>query len=291
MTQHTKVILANIGLFLVAAIWGGGFIAGKAALSEYDPFFILAIRFLGAALLTGILFFPAIRHSPFSHVKRSILLGVVQFTGLAVQLIGLRHTTAGKQAFLIASYVMFVPLIAWILLKKHPKKRDFLAAFLTLIGVGFMSLSETFSIHLGDGLSLLFALIFGLQIVLTGIFAHDIPPLRLSFFQFLSAGILATIMVLSTNKLPHSCSLPTFYSLLYLVVANTVIAFTIQNAAQKYASETTTSILLSLESVFGFLFSVWIFHEPISFRVIIGCILIFCAVLLSKIPTKERQKG
>lgn len=283
MEKKEKIILANIGLLVTAAIWGGGFIAGKVALAEYSPFFILTIRFWGAAVLCGILFFPTLRSSNLPAVKYGMLLGAVQFAGLSLQLIGLDHTTAGKQSFLIATYVIFVPFLAWLILKKRPQKTDIAAAVLTIIGVGFMSLNESFSLSFGDSLSIGFALVFGLQIVLTGVFARNIHPLQLSFFQFLSSGTLAAIVTFFCGELPKGCSMPTLQSLLYLVIANTVIAFSIQNAAQKYASETTAAILLSLESVFGFFFSICFLHEKITARVVIGCVLIFCAVLLSKI--------
>lgn len=291
MEKKQYIFFANLGLFFTAAIWGGGFIAGKVALAEYSPFTILFFRFSGAALLSGILFFPILRRSDRDTIKKGLLLGIVQFSGLSLQLAGLRLTTAGKQSFLIASYVVFVPLLAFVLLRKPLKKVDLAAAILTLTGVGFMSLGSGFSIAPGDSLSIGFALVFAFQIVLTGIFARHNDPLQLSFFQFLSSAVLSGIAMTLSQQLPTACSLSTLYSLIYLVAANTVLAFTLQNLSQKYASETTAAILLSLESVFGFFFSVWLLKEPVTVRVLLGCALIFCAVLLSKIQSALHLAG
>lgn len=291
MEKKHYVFFANLGLLLTAAIWGGGFIAGKVALAEYSPFTILFFRFSGAALLSGILFFPVLRRSPVDTIRKGLLLGIVQFAGLSLQLAGLRLTTAGKQSFLIASYVVFVPLLAFLLLRRPLRKTDLAAALLTFASVGFMSLGSGFSIAPGDSLSIGFALVFALQIILTGIFAHQNDPLQLSFFQFLSSAVLSGAAMVLSDQLPSGCAASTLYSLVYLVAANTVLAFTLQNISQRYASETTAAILLSLESVFGFFFSVAFLKEPVTARVLFGCALIFCAVLLSKIQSALQLIG
>lgn len=290
MSAKQQSILANLGLLLAAAIWGGGFLAGKFALAEYEPFTILAFRFLGSALCLGLIFCRSLRHTAKNVAKKGMLLGILQFVGLSVQLAGLDRTTPGKQSFLIASYVMFVPFLSCFLLRKRINGRELLAAILTLAGIGCISLNESLTIGLGEGLSVGFAFLFALQIVLVSIFARNEDPIRLSFFQFLSAGLLASVTALLTDGIPQSCSLLTLGSLLYLIVPNTVLAFTIQNVAQRYTSETATAILLSLESMFGFLFSVWFLKEPVTAKVVLGCILIFAAVLLSKIDAAQFLK-
>ena len=287
MNTKKQTILANFGLLLAAAIWGGGFLAGKYALDEYPPFTILSFRFLGASLCIGILFYKQLRHISKSSIQKGCILGILQFVGLSVQLAGLNATTAGKQAFLVASYVMFVPFLAYFILKKRLQTQDGIAAILTLFGIGCISLSGDFSINVGDMLSILFALIFAFQIIFVGAFVRNENPIQLSFFQFLSAGILATIVMLCVDGIPKSCNTTTLYSLLYLIVLNTVVAFTIQNVAQRYTSETTASILIALESFFGFLFSILFLQEPITPKVILGCILIFSAVIISKLNMKK----
>lgn len=287
MNTKKQTILANFGLLLAAAIWGGGFLAGKYALDEYPPFTILSFRFLGASLCIGILFYKQLRHISKSSIQQGCILGILQFVGLSVQLAGLNATTAGKQAFLVASYVMFVPFLAYFILKKRLQTQDVIAAILTLFGIGCISLCGDFSINFGDMLSILFALIFAFQIIFVGAFVRNENPIQLSFFQFLSAGILATIVMLCVDGIPKSCNTTTLYSLLYLIVLNTVVAFTIQNVAQRYTSETTASILIALESFFGFLFSILFLQEPITPKVILGCILIFSAVIISKLNMKK----
>lgn len=273
-------IAADSALFLVAMIWGGGFIAAKAALAERSAVYILAFRFLGAALLMGILFFKKIRSAGRTTVICGCLVGAMHFVGQSVQLLGLERTTAGKQAFIIASYVVFVPFLSWLLFHNKPTKSVIFAGVIVLIGISLISLNGDLHVQSGDVLSLLFACIFALQIVLTGKFVKNVEVLPMTFYQFLTAGFLAFVVTLFTGAGKESMSSGAVGGILYLIVLNTVVAFTIQNIAQKYTSDSHAAILISLESVFGLLLSVWIYREPVSFKMLAGCILVFCAVIL-----------
>jgi len=263
--------------------------AAKIALTGFSAFQILSFRFCGSAILLGTLFHKIIRQSNPSTIKRGLLLGVLQFTGQSVQLIGLHYTTPGKQAFLLASYVVFVPFISWFIIKIKPSLKSILAAIVTLSGVGLLSFNEQLSISLGDSLSLLFALLFALQIVVIGLFAKNLDPLQFSFFQFLSSGILSLLALVVTKNPTPVFSLATVGGLLYLVIGCTVFAFTVQNISQRYTSDASASILLSLECVFGFLISVHYGTEQVNTKMIIGCFLIFGAVLFSKLDFPKKQ--
>lgn len=288
MEQKKQAVLADIALLLVAAIWGLGFLAGAGAIQSFPPFRVLAFRFGGAAILMFCFFHKHILKTEKEKIKKGLLLGIVQFIGLSLQLTALRYTTPGKQAFLVTSYVAFVPFISWVMIKKKPTVKAVLAGLVTLTGVGLLSINESFTIGLGDSLSIVFAIIFGLQIVITGLFAKDINPFALAFFQFLSAGFLACMVSIAVgDTMPVHPSWYSVGSVIYLIVANTVIAFTVQNIAQKYVSDTHTSVIISTESVFGILFSALLLGERMKLRGAVGCVLIFGAVMLSKLDWKE----
>ena len=123
MDKNKAVFLADLGLMIVAAIWGGGFIAAKYALAEYTPFVVLAIRFIGSALLTAVVFWKTIKKSKLSVIKKGMTIGLVYVIGISMQTIGLKYTSASKQAFLISLYVVFVPFISWAIIKnvQHQK--------------------------------------------------------------------------------------------------------------------------------------------------------------------------
>lgn len=281
-----KALFADITLLLVAIIWGGGFIAAKIALSSVTPFYLLSFRFLCSGLLLGIVFFNRMLKIDRRSLVSGIILGVFLYVGQTFQTVGLKYTTAGKQSFLIASYTIVVPFISWLLTKNKPDIYSILSGFLTLIGIGFISLQQNLSIGYGDSLTLMFAVVFAFQIVLIGIYARNIDPIHLTTTQLLTAGTLTLISALIFEPNIKFINSQSIMSISYLVIFNTTIAFLVQNIAQKYTSDTHTSIIISLESVFGCFLAILIMGEVFTKKMIIGCILIFLAVILSKVKDK-----
>ncbi len=280
--SKNKSFLADIALFLAAVIWGGGFVAGKWALISLTPFYISTFRFLGSAILLAAIFHRHLKQMPKSIKKAGMLIGTLLFLGQFIQVTALQYTTASKQAFIIASYTVFVPFLSWIILKKKPTYYAIIAGIMTMAGIGILSLNGNFSISIGDGLSLLYAMMFGLQIVLLGLFMKEMNVIQFTIIQFLTAGILSMGCAICFEKIPQVLSKETIAGVFYLIVFNTTIAFTIQNIAQKYTSDTHTSILLSMEALFGVIFSVLLLKEEFTIKMIFGAILIFIAVILSK---------
>ena len=268
-------------LFVVAIIWGGGFIAGKVALETATPQWILFVRFGLAALVIGLLFFKTIKKSGISCMGWGFALGFIQFVALFIQLFALQYTTTAKQSFLAATYVLFTPFIAWLLLRKKITRFDYLASVLALAGVALLSLRGSQEIQIGDFITLGFSIAFSVQIVLIGKVSRDHEIIPLTFYQVLGTAIFSGLAVLFTGLPDGGVSIRSALGMLYLGILNTAVAFGLQNFAQRYTSEAHAALLLSLESVFGLAFSVLFYHEIITLQMGLGCGLIFIALLVS----------
>ena len=120
MEDKKKMLLADLALLLAAACWGGGFVAGDIAASHFTPFFIMSIRFTGAALFMGLLFRRHVKNSSKEDWKAGMILGGMIFIAQPIQIIALRYTSPSKQAFLITTYVVIVPFVSWLVLRKRP---------------------------------------------------------------------------------------------------------------------------------------------------------------------------
>ena len=271
-----KTLLADLALITVALIWGVGFIASKAALVTITPLWVMTFRFLGSGVLLLILFLKRVRRLD----KRTVLMGMVvgsfMFTGMVFQTIGLDHTTASNQAFLIPSYVVLVPFVSWMMTRVKPRALDVAAALLTFAGVAVISLKPDFSMNLGDALTLIFAVVYSFQIVFLGLFVKETDVMSFTVVQMLTAGGLSLFAALVFAPPLDG-------------VFNTALAFLIQNIAQQYTTSTHASLLISLESVFGLIVSVIFLHDPFGPRMALGCGLVFAAVLLSKLELKKEK--
>lgn len=279
--SYITPFMANAILLSVAIIWGGGFIAGKVALESSTPQWILFIRFGLASLCMALLFFRRIQNASATCIKWGILLGLLQFVGLYIQLFALQYTTTAKQSFLAATYVLFTPFAAWLIFHKKITAYSCIAAVLALLGIAFLSLRGSQEIQIGDFITLGFALVFSVQIVLMGKLSQEHEIISLTFFQLLSAAVFAGTAALLSGVPTAAVTLRSGLGILYLGVVNTAVAFGLQNFAQRFTSESQAALILSLESVFGLLFSIWFYDAVVTWQMGVGCVLIFAALMVS----------
>lgn len=276
---------------MTAAIWGGGFIAGKMALTGFDPATVVALRYGIGALLCGIFFGKRVKNTSKIVIKKGITIGLVQVTGQIIQLVGLQYTSSTNQSFLCSSYVAFVPFISWVMIKKRPKAKAFAGGITALAGIGLISLKDSLTIGIGDSLSVLFAVIFGIQIVMIGMLTDkDTDVAGLTFFQMFTAAVVGLAVCLMTGGPVIDLQREGIFGILYLGVLNTFIAFMAQNHAQKYTTDTAAALIMSMESLFGFLFSVLYYHEIITIRFLLGSLLCFTAVLINTLDIRKGKK-
>ena len=290
MNEKKKMLYADLAILLAAALWGVGFIAGDMAAKAFPAFWIMAIRFTGAAAFMGILFRRHVKNSDKNDIKAGLILGSILFVAQPFQIIGLKYTSPSKQAFLLASYVVIVPFVSWLVLKKRPQMKAFAAGGLALCGIGLISLSGRAMIEFGDMLSLIFALLYSFMIVATGICAKKTNPLAMSFYQYLTTGILSIIASFLVEDMPQMLPKTAFIGLLYLMTLNTVGAYTIQNVAQRHTTDTHAAVLISTESVIGYFCGVVLYGDPFTPRVLLGGMIVFGAVLLSVLNWGEILK-
>lgn len=290
MDEKKKMMLADLALLLAAACWGGGFVAGDIAAENFSPFFIMAVRFAGAALFMGILFRRHVANGTKEERKAGMILGSLLFIAQPVQIIALKYTSPSKQAFLITTYVIIVPFLSWLIFRQRPAVRTFVAGVLALIGIGLISLSGSLGIELGDGLTLLFSLMYSFIIIMTGILAKRVDPLAMSFYQYLTTGILSIGATLLFEERITEFPPVAIGALAYLLLISTVGAYTLQNVAQRYTSDTHSAVLLSTESVIGYFCGVVLYGDPFTPRVLIGGLIVFSAVLLSVVEWEKILK-
>ena len=292
MNDTLKRILPKFALFSAALIWGSSFFIVKNTVDIFPTNFLLAIRFTIGCLLLCVLFPKKLTQLNRTCLWQGIVLGLLIFTAYCIQTIGLTDTTPGKNAFLTAAYCILVPFLYWITDKRRPDLYNFSAAFLCLAGIGLVSFDGNFSMRFGDAMTLISALFFAAHIVAGARFGGKSDPILLTILQFGTAAVCSWVLGFTTETFPKEIPLNAALGLLYLAVFATTIALLLQNIGLKYADPTSGAILLSLESVFGVLFSMLFYQERLTLRLGAGFLLIFIAVILSETKLSFlRKKG
>lgn len=279
--RHTQA-LAACGLLLTALIWGFAFVVVKNSLDLIPPIYMLAFRFTIASAALALILFRRLRRITRRDLQSGAILGVFLFAAYALQTIGCQYTTAGKNAFLTTIYVILVPFLHWLINRRRPDLYVIGGALLAMVGIGLLSLQGEGGIALGDLLTLLCGIFFAVHIVYIDRYTLAQDPAILTVLQLATAAVLSFLLApLIDGPFPAQALHPEAVTgMLYLGLLSTMLGFLLQNVGQKYTTPSTASLLLSFESVFGVLFSTLFLHEAMTARMLLGCLLMFIAVLL-----------
>ena len=272
----------RLALLTAAVIWGSSFIVMKDTVDHIPVFQLLAIRFTLAGLLLALLFRKRLMTSGKQLLSHGAVCGVLLLSAYATQTFGLMTTTPGTNAFLTAVYCVMVPFMAWGFHRKRPTSYNWVAAVLCIAGIGLISLSGDLSIGLGEGLTLLSGVFYALHIMALSHFGERDDPVALTIVQFVVVALLSWAATLLTERGAAFPAPAVWPQLLYLTVFATAATLVLQSVGQSLTPPSQSAILLSLESVFGVLFSVMLGKESLTLQLGCGFALIFVSVIISE---------
>ncbi len=279
--EKTISAFARVLLFLTAVIWGGSFIIVKGAVDNIPPIFLVAIRFSISSVLLGLIFIKHFKNFTADYLWRGAIIGACLFGAYAIQTAGIQLTTAGKNAFLSCLYSVLVPFMLWAFKGKRPDRYNIVAALTCAVGAGLVILGTvTESINIGDLISLVASFFYAAHFVAVEKLSKNKDIIIITILQFVYAAVYSWALTLLTEE-------GTFVGIewggvLYLAIACTTLGFLMQNIGQKLTSSSSASLILSLESVFGVLFSIIFGYEELKPQATVGFVLIFIAVIISE---------
>lgn len=280
--MNNKANLGRTCLILTTLIWGSSFVILKSALDSITPLWVLAIRFSGAAILMLIACLPRLKKLDKRYVAGGCLMGLCLAAAYILQTYGLVYTTPGKNAFLTTTYCILVPFLYWAISGKRPDKYNIIAAVVCLVGVGFVCLGNDLSINVGDMLTILCGLFYGLHIIVTSRTAENRDPVLITMLQFATAAVVCFIGAVLFEPAPHDIGSGTWLSIAYMTFICTGLCYILQTVGQKYTPPSQTAVILTLESVFGSAISVILGVESLTFNIALGFFLIFIAIITSE---------
>ncbi len=288
-------------MLLAAVLWGGAFVAQRAAMQHMGPLTYNGVRFaVGALALLPVLAF--LRRRPPNARKRSLaenatlsvgslrlhilagtLAGLVLFTAVGLQQLGIVHTTAGKAGFITGLYMPLVPILG-LLVGQRTGLATWAGAALAVVGLYFLSITGPLHINRGDGLVMLCAVVWAVHVSLIGIIAPKTDPLLLGVVQFSVVAIASLIGAGLTETITTQALAAGAWTIAYGGLVSVGIAFTLQLVGQRHSPPAHAALLLSLETVFAGLTGYWILGERFGSRELLGAALMFGGMLLSQLP-------
>lgn len=294
MNTSVKSLPAKLALLLATIIWGSTFFIMESTIQNIGIFWLLAIRFSLAAIILAIVLAKHLRVIDKGYLWRGFVMGALVILAYIFQTYGLADeaTTPGKNAFLTAIYCVIVPFLAYPFTHVRPDKYNITAAFLCILGITCISVTgnDFSTVCFGDILTLLGGIFFSFHMIAVAAFSQNKNILLLTMLQFLFAGLIAWIPALTFETVPANIPPSGIAAIIYLSIMATCLCYILQNAGQKYTTPSTAALILSLEAVFGVLFSVVFTSETVTLKVLIGFILVFIAILVSELKPNLFQK-
>lgn len=258
------------------------------------------IRLAARSLLGGVVLIPCIYVIKFinkdtkkktekSNRKKLLFAGsacgIVIFVASTFQQIGIIYTTVGKSGFITALYIVMVPIIG-IALNKKAELKVWISVALSAVGLYFLCINENFSINIGDVLTLICGFFFAIHILTVDYFAKKVDGVKMSCIQFFVCGFISIIVAFIFETPDLSSLIKALVPIIYAGVLSSGVAYTLQIIAQQDTEPVIASLLMSLESVFSVIGGFLILGQVLTMKELIGCLLVFSAIILSQIPSK-----
>lgn len=305
-------------LFLTAMIWGAAFVAQSVSMDYIGPFTFICLRSVigGLFLIPVIIVLDGIRKKSQNEsadvvnsenilhieteekqrlswknkqlIEGGIVCGIFLFFANCFQQTGIQYTTVGKAGFITTFYIIIVPLIG-LFFKKYCGILTWIGVVVALAGLYFLCITQKLTIQRGDALILCCSVLYAGQILAIDHYNPFVDGVKMSCIQFLTGGILGAVFMLLFENPSIAMILSVAGPILYTGIMSTGVGYTLQIVGQKGLNPTVAALILSLESVFSALSGYLFLHQVLTTRELIGCALMFIAIVLAQLPDIRRK--
>ena len=283
MSTSPSLLKAELILVSVTIIAAFGWIFSKEALAELPPIFFLGVRFVIAGIVlffVGARFFKGIR---WQDLKGATMVGAVMSIAMMFWIVGLDQVSnIGVGAFINSLGVILVPVFARFMFKERPARSIWVALPIAVIGLGCLALGNGVSFEWAQGFFLVSAITFAFQFNLLTRMSTKLHVLVLTAIQLFTAGVVMLMVSPTIEEVPHSVSLPIVGWFLASTLIATSLRFLLQTYGQSLTPASHVAVIMNLEPVWTALLAAIWFSETMTSLQLIGCALIFSAMLVSK---------
>lgn len=274
-----------------AFLWATGYIAVKQLVNDISPGFLLALRFTMATVILLVLLAPKLKKINRGMLGAGIRMGLALFFEFYFFTTGVQHTTASKSSFIIASYIILLPIAYIIIRRKRPQKSEVLAALMCMAGLCLIMADNLNGFNIGDLLSCFCAVAYAVHVVYAAKYAKEYDGSLLNLIQIGTSAVMAWIFSFVMGDVQTGFADIPFWAIVYLAVICTIIPYFLCLFGMKYVSTTTSGILLSFESVFATILAVIMLNESLYWQLIAGGAIIISSCLVSELlPARLKKK-
>jgi drug/metabolite transporter (DMT)-like permease len=287
----SSLIIASIALVAICAVWGSTFLIVQKAVGQMPVMDFLAVRFTAAALVMFALRPTCFHGMTRQGLRRGMGLGVVLGAGYITQTYGLRYASATVSGFITGMFVVFTPVISWLILRKKVNRNTIFAVVLATAGLALLSL-HGWTVGSGELLTLACAIFFAIHIVGLGEWSAKYEAYGFALIQIATVAVIALLAALPGGlKLPPDAG--TWGTVGITAVFATALAFLVQTWTQSLVPAVTAAIIMTMEPVFAGIFGVFFGKNHLTLQIIFGAVCVLTAMLIVALKSspKTAQPG
>ena len=284
----SKQLKADLMLLFVTVAWGASYYLTDLSLKDMGSFTLNANRFLIAFIVAVVLTFPKIKNVSKETLKYSVILGIALLFVYIGANLGVQYTTLSNTSFLCGLSVVFTPLLSCIIYRKYPGKKLAFVIFLSTAGIALLTMKEDFSVNhdnlLGDLSSMMCAFAYAIDLIIT---ERAVAKEEVNLFQLGVTGVLNLMLAFIFEK-PHLPSEPSiWFSVLFLSILCTGVAFIVQAIAQQYTTASHVGVIFSLETLFAGTVAYIFAKEVLTAKSYFGAALMIISIFVMEVDFKE----
>jgi drug/metabolite transporter (DMT)-like permease len=288
-------IQADLLLLFAAALWGVAFCFQKEAMSHFGPWTFIA----GRSCLAVLALAPLIRLDTRQGSTEGMAPGLPRYAfmcGLAflaaafLQQSGLTTASVTNTGFLTSLYVVFTPLIAWILVRSRPPRTVWLAIALSFAGTWLLGGGTLGGLGIGDYLVIAGSLFWSTHCVLSAKASRLGRPLTFTVMQFAAVAAISTGAALVLEQPTPGALQAAAIPILFVGLVSTAFTYTIFIIAMRHTTPQEAAVLLSAESLFAAAAGSLLLDERLSPIAWSGAALMTASVLLVQLGPRLGRK-
>lgn len=218
-----------------------------------------------------------------TQLKHVLIIGGLAYTFTTLTLfLSYNYISVGIATTLHFIYPIIVTLISIVFFKEKVFKEKVIALTVSTIGILFLIYNGQVSFNF---VGVFYALFSGIlySIYITGVEHSEmknIDSFVLTFYLSVIAAFMLFAVGTFSGEINFNLNIRCYIAAFLIALISTVIAITFFQKGIKIIGSSNASILSTFEPIVSFILGVIIYKEAISFKIIVGCLLIFTSVLL-----------
>ena len=297
---HRPAWKTLLAFAIIYFVWGSTFLAIRVGVREVPPLILAAMRFLVAGVVLYVWMIARGERSPSGRQWRSAaLLGTVIFVfDYGLLFWAERRVPSGIAAVMLATIPVFMALSEIIILRTQ--KLTVRLGLALLIGIGGVAVLMSRTLNLGgapiDLMGALALIVAAMSWSIASSLARKLPlpPSKVmsSGVQMLAGGVFLALAAAALGEFrdfhPWTVSRGAWFSLLYLIVAGSIIGFTAYVWLIHHESPTKVGTYAYVNPIVAVLVGYFLGGEALSMRTMLGTLFVLISVVV--ITTTRAKK-